>query len=235
MLVVSKSRVVGALLLFFLVDPLTGARSADIPFRKGRLDASQERAGTTRPVIRTITRQEILHAIQNDLTRMGITGAGGLLPGDLEIQSSLPALKDDMGLQVKKIGFDPIRRATIFEMWTSHAPKYLPFEVTTRRNPESLGLTPHPKWNPGDADGETRSGNPATDQGLSRARSKLPILAKPGKQATLVMLGQNVRITTTVVPLQPGTKGQCILVRDLATARVMKAEVVDQGLLRTSF
>ena len=49
------------------------------------------------------------------------------------------------------------------------------------------------------------------------------------------MLGQNVRITTTVVPLQPGSKGQCILVRDPATARVMTAEVVDEGLLQTSF
>ena len=45
-------------------------------------------------------------------------------------------------------------------------------------------------------------------QGASRARSKPPVLAKPGKPATLVMLGENVRITTTVVPLQPGIKGQ---------------------------
>ncbi len=70
---------------------------------------------------------------------------------------------------------------------------------------------------------------------MGGARSKAPVLAKPGRPATLVMLGQNVRITTTVVPLQPGSKGQCILVRDLATARVMTAEVVDEGLLRTSF
>jgi flagella basal body P-ring formation protein FlgA len=49
------------------------------------------------------------------------------------------------------------------------------------------------------------------------------------------MLGQNVRITTTVVPLQPGIKGQSILVRNLATARVTTAEVVDEGQLRTSF
>ena len=69
----------------------------------------------------------------------------------------------------------------------------------------------------------------------SPARSKPPVLAKPGKPATLVMLGQNVRITTTVVPLQPGSKGQRILVRDPATARVMTAEVVDEGLLQTSF
>jgi flagella basal body P-ring formation protein FlgA len=49
------------------------------------------------------------------------------------------------------------------------------------------------------------------------------------------MLGENVRITATVIPLQPGSKGQRILVRELTTARVMNAEVVDEGLLRTSF
>jgi flagella basal body P-ring formation protein FlgA len=61
------------------------------------------------------------------------------------------------------------------------------------------------------------------------------VLAKPGTPATLVMLGQNMRITTTVDPLQPGIRGQCILVRDPATARVMTAEVVDEGLLQISF
>ena len=66
-------------------------------------------------------------------------------------------------------------------------------------------------------------------------RSKPPVLAKPGTPATLIMLGQNVRITTTVDPLQPGSKGQRILVRDTTTARVLNAEVVDEGLLQTNF
>ena len=38
------------------------------------------------------------------------------------------------GIEVKRIGFDPIRRETVFELWTSHEPQYLPFEVTTRRD-----------------------------------------------------------------------------------------------------
>ena len=45
-----------------------------------------------------------------------------------------------MGLQVKRIGFDPIRREIVFELWASHEPQYLPFEVTTRRDPQSLGF-----------------------------------------------------------------------------------------------
>jgi hypothetical protein len=166
---------------------------------------------------------------------MGIPGGEELQPGDLRIQSSPPALKEDVGLQLKSIGFDPIRREMVFELWTSHEPQYLPFEVTTRRDPQGLGLTPRPEGKLVEAGGESASGNPAITPGGSRDRLKLPVLAKPGKPATLIMLGQNMRITTTVVPLQPGTKGQCILVRDTATARVMRAEVVDEGLLRTSF
>ena len=165
----------------------------------------------------------------------GESWVGGTAAEDLNIQSLVPVLMVDMGLQVKRIGFDPIRRETVFELWTSHEPQYLPFEVTTRRDPRSWGLTPPPEWNLGDLGGEPRTGSPATGQQVSRAGSKSPVLAKPGRPATLVMLGQNVRITTTVVPLQPGSKGQCILVRDPTTARVMTAEVVDEGLLRISF
>jgi flagella basal body P-ring formation protein FlgA len=71
--------------------------------------------------------------------------------------------------------------------------------------------------------------------GAGKSTSKLPVLAKPGRFATLVMLGQNIRITTTVLPLQPGSKGQRILVRDPDTQRVMSAEVVDEGLLQAGF
>ena len=139
-----------------------------------------------------------------------------------------------MGLLVKNVRFNPIRRETVFELWASHEPQYLPFEVTTRRDPRIFG------WPQGGLEDDRsrrdyKTESPTTGQGRNRARSKPPVLAKPGTPATLIMLGQNVRITTTVDPLQPGSKGQRILVRDIATARVMNAEVVDEGLLQTSF
>lgn len=181
---------------------------------------------------RPLSSQEIFQVIQNHLAQLGISGRAKLRPEDLKIQSSVPVLKDDLGLQVTRIGFDPLRRETVFELWTSQEPQYLPFEVTTRRDPRSWGFTPPPEWNLEDAGGEL---SPTMGQGVSRTHSNPLVLAKPGTPATLIMLGENVRITTTVVPLQPGSKSQCILVRDLATARVMSAEVVDDGLLRTSF
>jgi hypothetical protein len=232
MLTIVKSLFISACMLSVMLAALTDARAADVPLYKKSAASSAGNEVIPRREPRPLSRREIFQAIQNNLAQMGISERGELRPGDLRIQSSVPVLRDDMGLQVKRIGFDPIRRETVFELWTSHEPQYLPFEVTTRRDPQSLGLTSHIAWNPGEAGGGE---SPTTGPGMSRARSKAPVLAKPGKPATLVMLGENVRITTTVIPLQPGSKGQRILVRELTTARVMTAEVVDDGLLRTSF
>ena len=186
-------------------------------------------------VARSLTHREIFQAIQDDLARIGVSGAGGLQLADLQIQSSVPVLLEDLGLKVERIGFDPLRRETVFKLWTSLQPQYLPFEVTTRRDPQSWGLTSELAAKLAENQGTNRAVSRVIGQGGSRPVTKPLVLAKPGAPATLIMLGQNVRITTTVVPLQPGAKGQSILVRDLTTARVMTAEVIDQDLLQTRF
>ena len=217
-----KSRIVSALFLLLLLALRRDARPADATLRNGLAP-------------RPLSRQEIFQTIQDDLAQRGALGRGELRPGDLNIQSSVPEFKLDMGLKVMKVAFDPIRREVVFELWASQEPQYLPFEVTTRRDPQSLGLTSNLAWKSGGAGRGARTESPALGREMNSTRVKAPVLAKPGRMATLLMLGQNVRITTAVVPLQPGVKGQLILVRDPATMRVMKAEVVDQGLLWTSF
>ncbi len=219
---------ISLLLLALLFAPCREANSADVHRSLPTATPGKVLSSPRAPSL--VERQEIFQAIQKDLALMGVARRAELQPGDLIIQCSVPALKGGMGLEVKRMGFDPIRRVIVFELWASLEPQYLPFEVTTRRDPRSWGLTPPPEWN---------GANATESRGLQQRRvtagSKAPVLAKPGRSATLVMLGKNVRITTTVVPLQPGIKGQCILVRDPATARVMTAEVVDEGLLETSF
>ncbi len=232
---VPKSRVVSALLLLLILMPCADVRSADIPLHRALVASTEESEATPRRGPRSLSRREIFQAIQNDLAQKGISGRGELRPGDLQIQTSVPVLQHDMGLQVRKIGFDPIRHETVFELWTSREPEYLPFEVTTRRDIQSLGLASEWAWRPVEAGKDCSRESLATCQGDGRAHSNPPVLAKPGRPATLIMLGENMRITTTVVPLQPGTKGQRILVRDPTTARILAAEVVSEGLLQTSF
>jgi len=232
MLAARKSRIVSAVLLGLMCMPPHQARSADAPLRKTLLAPSEQSEVMQRRGPRLVSRREIFQAIQNDLARKGLSGRAELRAEDLKIQSSLPVVNDQMGLEVKRVGYDPIRRETVFELWASHEPQYLPFEVTTRRDPQSLGIGSSWDRTPLDA---IRGVRPTISQGGGRVAAKPLVLAKPGAPATLIMLGQNVRITTTVVPLQPGTQGQRILVRDLSTSRVISAEVVGEGLLQTSF
>jgi len=235
MVAVPKSRVVSALLLFLMLAISMPMRPADAPLPSALAPSERERESVRRHPPRLLSRREIFQAIQDDLTRMGIAGSTPLQPEDLNIQSSIPACMVDRGLHVLRMDFDPFRRVVIFELWASREPQYLPFEVTTRRDPESLGLTPYLARKPWEAGAGARARGAVISQGESPVRFKAPVLVKPGRPATLVMLGQNVRVTTAVVPLQPGVRGQSILVRDLATARVMTAEVVDEGLLQTHF
>jgi hypothetical protein len=228
-----KIRMVSVLLLPLMFAPWRDASSADV--RKPLVTPSQEQEKVViaRREPRLVSRQEIFQAIQNDLARLGITGRERLQLDDLLIQSSVPALKPDVGLQVKRIGFDPLRRVTVFELWASQEPQYLPFKVTTRCDPQSWGF--RSEWRQEGVESGLWAESSSTFGGAGKSTSKLPVLAKPGRFATLVMLGQNIRITTTVLPLQPGSKGQRILVRDPDTQRVMSAEVVDEGLLQAGF
>jgi hypothetical protein len=228
-----KGRIVSALLLVLILAPPASTGSA--ASRSAAATASQNGVAIPQCEFHLLSRREIFQAIQNHLAQMGISGRGELRSGDLNIQSSVPVLIMDMGLMVKKIRFNPLRRETVFELWASHEPQYLPFEVTTRRDPQTFGLASEVGWRPTETGRGKQTESPETGHEGRSGRSKPPVLAKPGTPATLIMFGQNVRVTTTVNPLQPGSKGQRILVRDTTTARVLKAEVVDEGLLQTNF
>jgi hypothetical protein len=230
---VSKSRVGSVLLLLLLIlAPLMASRPADVPLGNTLAATSQKRPVIPLRAHRPNSRQEIFQAIQNELDRRGIWKRGELRQEELNIQSSVPPLLADRGLQVKNIRFDPFRREIVFEVWAAQEPQVLPFEVTLRDNPELIsklaaGLA--------DAGASLQTVSPTVGKGVSAVQSKPPILAKPGTLATVVMLGQNVRITTTVAPLQPGVRGQVILVRDVSSARIITAEVVDENLLQIRF
>ena len=221
-----ENRVVTAALVGLIAWSSAGARSADAPIRP----SSVEKAAATRRESHLLTRQEIFQAIQDDLAERGVSGRTQLQPGDLKIQSSILVDKDDSGLEVRRVEYDPLRRETVFELRAARVKQRLPFTVTTKRNLQFSGIALS-----NTDEGDSRSGSLAATPGPGRSLSTPLVLAKPGTPCTLVMEGQNLRITITVMPLQPGRIGQHILVRDTATANVMKAVVVGEGLLQSSF
>jgi len=219
--------IIRSLLPLLICAVLPVAYAASPPPHKGLSLHPPEGEATAAHTSRALSRGEIFQAIRDDLARKGMGEPGALRPEDLRIQFAAPVSGKDAGLLVRKIGFDPIRRETIFELWTSKEPQLLPFRVATRRDPQQAELAPQHNKKAEDTRRLAQAGG-----GPDPTTSRLPVLAKPGRPATLVMLGHNLRIITTVVPLQPGSNGQCILVRDTATARVMRAEVVAEGVLR---
>lgn len=230
---VAKTRVACVLLLLLLMlAPLMEAGAADVPIGKTLAATSQGKPPIALRAGRSDSRQEIFQAIQDELDRRGISKQGELRPDDLNIQSTVPGLLVGKGLQVKNIRFDPFRREIVFEIQASQASRSLPFEVTLRDKADLIsklaeGLA--------DAGASAQTVSPTAGKRVSAAQSKPRVLAKPGTLATVVMLGENVRITITVAPLQPGVKGQSILVRDVSSLRVMTAEVVDENLLQMCF
>jgi len=213
-------------------------------------------------VFRELTRSEILQAIHAALGRQGFVDMENLRLEDLKLQTVVRVTQEDAGLQVKKIEFDPVRGETRFRLWTSTEPHLLPFQVMANWHPlvpvlvaqRDLGprdvvsgadfrlerrmATPwlgQPALTPEELAGHRARRRIRAGEVVTREMFQATALAVPGKPAKLVVERRNLRILITVVPLQPGFKGQCIRVRDLATHRIMKAEVVAAGLLRATY
>src|ERR1035441_8640752 len=87
-------RIVSALLLVLLLARPASTGSA--ASRSGAATACRESAAIPQREFRLLSRREIFQAIQNHLAQMGISGRGGLRPGDLNIQSSVPVLIVDI-------------------------------------------------------------------------------------------------------------------------------------------
>ncbi len=210
--------------------PTAKSYSADAQLQKDLASAQTKGAEIPSRPLPMVSRRQIFQAIQNELALRGISAGGRLRPEELNIQASVPAMNGDQRLQVKSIHYRPLRGDVVFDLWAPQEPHFLPFEVAVRNNRDLISKFSVPP--------ATSASVAAPDQDASTApalrqrRSKALVLATPGTLATLLMVGQNIRITTAVVPLQPGVLGQAILVRDVSTARVMTAEVVDRNLLR---
>ena len=210
---------------------------------------------------RRLSHEEILKAIRVALQRNG-SGDTVLLSGDdLQLAAPIVVTQDDPGLKVTQIKFDPLRQQTRFRLWPSKEHKALAFYVMVRVRTTSPVVVARRNLRPGEetseADfrverrAETHNFHlpPVTPEELAGHRPRRQIkggqivkpgmfyplvLVEPGKLATMVVDGNGFRISTTVLPLQSGVRGQQIRVRNLNTQRILLAEVIAPGYLRTT-
>ena len=228
-----QHRVVNAgLLLSLMLMTLLDSRSADSRPIDLPVSHSATHDTTVGQGNRWILHEEIWRAITDDLARKGIAWGTELRVDDLAVQTLVPGVGEDNGLRVKSIRVDPYRSKLVFELCTSNPSQSVPFTVTTPLQQELISRL---GGGAGVAAGIAQPQSPMTKRVVNSPSPPAPILAVPGTVATLFMVRPNARVTTTVVPLQRGVKGQSILVRDLGSARVMTAVVIDQNLLQTGF
>ena len=211
---------------------------------------------------RPISRLEIWRAARAAMRVQGIGKAEDLRPEDLHIQTTVWVAKEDAGLQVEKTDFDAVRQRTVFRLRASKEPRLLPFDVTTDWTPFANVVVARHSLARGavlsaadvkverrrvaarlreamtqtkDVLGQQVCRSLRSGQVITRNVLRPPVLVTPGKPATLIAVGPHMRISTKVIPLQPGFKGQLIRIRNTLDQRIMKVQVVAAGLLKTNF
>jgi flagella basal body P-ring formation protein FlgA len=208
---------------------------------------------------RSLSTSELLQAIQLRLGAQATPGSVNWSPSDLKLSAPVYVTLDDPGLEVTRIELDPLRRQTKFRLWTSKEPSILPFWVTLAHDVKVPTLVARHDIPAGremqaaDFEVEEREGTPdgqslltadltglqarvsvKSGQAVTRSMLTPVMLVEPGRPAKLVAEGAHFRISTTVIPLQAGALGQQIRVRELDSQRILSAEVVGRGELKSA-
>lgn len=167
-------------------------------------------------------------------------------PDKLNLQLSPLVTSGDPGLEVTGIDFDAFHQVTRFRLWTAKEPQNLPFYVTVPGRPMSskampLGLAGTEARAAARSEaqpivsGHSEPVHSAIDVGGVKPPAKASeMLVKAGVATQLVIEGADYRLTSTVIPLQPGALGQEVRARDPLTHKILSAQVAGPGLLKGS-
>ena len=141
--------------------------------------------------------------------------------GEIEFVGSVPASDTDAVLRVT--GFRTLSTGTIWVRLVCRRPQdCLPFFILL--HPAEKGIVPSLSVLP---DSKTQSAS------IQKART--PCLVRAGSRATLLLKSGPASIRTSVICLESGERGASIRVRNLATKRVLAAQVVDRGLVEARY
>ena len=194
---------------------------------------------TIRRVYRRLSRDEVLAAISAALGRENAVDLAAL-----NLQLSPLVTGEDPGLEVTGVEFDPLHRVTRFRLWTAKEPENLPFSLTipgrwmdAKGTRQTSAAENGARFGREQAAASSHSAivHPVVDTGAVKSTPKgSEMLVKAGVATRLVIEGADYRLTSTVIPLQPGALGQEIRVRDPLTHKVSSALVAGPGLLKGS-
>ena len=187
-----------------------------------------------------------LHLLSQEQVAAAIRSAlGNKAPLKIQLSGPVYFTGDDPGLEVTEVQFDDLRKVTRLRLWTSKEPENLPFYVTIPGPLTALKVMPAAGavTNPAEPAGQASAVSATAAMAVPRVprleRARPPVkaaqeLVKAGVATWLVIQGSDYRLTSTVIPLQPGVLGQEIRVRDPITHKILSAQVAGPGLLTGS-
>ena len=160
-----------------------------------------------------LTARPIVEALHN----AGVEGDAG----EIEFVGSVPVSDTDAVLRVT--GFRTLNAGTVWvRLVCRRAQDCLPFFILF--HPAEKGIVPSFSVLP---DSKT--------QRASIQKTRSPSLVRAGSRATLLLKSGPASIRTSVICLDSGERGASIRVRNLATKRVLAAQVVDRGLVEARY
>lgn len=154
-------------------------------------------------------------------------------PAKLNLQLSPLVTSDNPGLEVTGIDFDAFHQVTRFRLWTAKEPQNMPFYVTVPGRQMGFKVMPKGEAQPA-VSTHSEPVHAAIDAGSVKPSAGPEMLVKAGVPTQLVIEGADYRLTSTVIPLQPGALGQEIHARDPLTHKILSAQVAGPGMLKGS-
>jgi hypothetical protein len=149
--------------------------------------------------------------------------AAGLHATSQEVEFVGSVSSSDPAVAVRVTGWKKLNAGTVWvRLMCRRAQDCLPFFILLHSS-DQAGI---PSFSPA-PDSEIRS--------APSKRTHAPALIRAGSRATLLLESGQSRIRTSVICLDSGERGSRIRVRNLATKRIIAAEIVDRGLVQARY
>ena len=193
---------------------------------------------------RELTRQEIFRSIRDALAQNHFLHGWQLTPESIRMAGPVYVTQANSRLKVLRMSVDPASGTVFFKLWPSQEPKIHPFDVSISLQP---GISAWDEILHGGGSIQLDSIGNQVPQQKNRQRApsnksahKPPSLdtaplVMPGQVATILLLGDGVRVQTYGLPLERGALGQAIRVRNAATGRILVAQVIARNYVQAAF
>jgi len=170
------------------------------------------------PISRVAIHDAVIHFLQER------TGAADLPDIVLQWSGSITARTENSALVVRSVVSDSAKHQLEFRVREGPDEACHDFLVYLQNPPESLAQ----------AIAKSGGNHPATKTpGAIKNPDAGPILIEPGRRVRLLMQGDGIQISLSVICLERGRAGQKIRVRAAGGTLVFQAEVVNRDLLRS--